>query len=106
MDVGIPGLLIGPRGRRRLDSDRSEFVCLEQPGLEPHIAHLDFFLVGADCFLGGIELWRRWRYRNSPASRAYNALLPQQRWAIGTFYVVLVAVTIIGAHATYIARSL
>ena len=56
--------------------------------------------------LGGIELWRRWRYRNSPASRAYNALLPQQRWAIGTFYVVLVAVTIIGAHATYIARSL
>jgi Zn-dependent protease len=56
--------------------------------------------------LGGIELWRRWRYRNSPASRAYNALLPQQRWAIGTFYVVLVAVTIIGAHATYVARSL
>ena len=56
--------------------------------------------------LGGIELWRRWRYRNSPASRAYNALLPQQRFAIGAFYVALVAVTIVGAHATYIARSI
>jgi Zn-dependent protease len=56
--------------------------------------------------LGGIELWRRWKYRNSPASRAYNALLPQQRLAIGAFYLVLVAVTIVGAHATYIARSL
>jgi Zn-dependent protease len=56
--------------------------------------------------LGGIELWRRWRYRNSPASRAYNALLPQQRFAIGAFYLTLVAVTIVGAHATYVARSL
>jgi Zn-dependent protease len=56
--------------------------------------------------LGGIELWRRWRYRNSPASRAYNALLPQQRLAIGAFYLILVAVTIFGAHATYIARSI
>jgi len=56
--------------------------------------------------LGGIELWRRWRYRNSPASRAYNALRPQQRLAIGAFYLVLVAITIFGAHATYIARSL
>ena len=56
--------------------------------------------------LGGIELWRRWRYRNTPASRAYNALLPQQRLAIGAFYITLVAITIVGAHATYIARSL
>ncbi len=56
--------------------------------------------------LGGIELWRRWRNRNSPASRAYHALLPQQRLAIGAFYVLLVAVTIFGAHATYIARSI
>jgi Zn-dependent protease len=56
--------------------------------------------------LGGVELWRRWRYRNSPASRAYNALLPQQRLAIGALYVALVAVTIFGAHATYVARSL
>ncbi len=56
--------------------------------------------------LGGVELWRRWRYRNSPASRAYNALHPQQRLAIGALYVVLVAVTIFGAHATYVARSL
>ena len=56
--------------------------------------------------LGGIELWRRWRNRNSPASRAYHSLLPQQRLVIGAFYLTLVAVTIVGAHATYIARSL
>jgi Zn-dependent protease len=56
--------------------------------------------------LGGMELWRRWRYRNSPASKAYNALFPQQRLVIGAFYVALVAVTIVGAHATYVARSL
>jgi Zn-dependent protease len=56
--------------------------------------------------LGGVELWRRWRYRNSPSSRAYHALLPQQRLAIAAFYLVLVGVTIFGAHATYVARSL
>lgn len=56
--------------------------------------------------LGGLELWRRWRYRNSPSARAYNALLPKQRFAIGIFYVVLVAIAIFGAHATYVARSL
>ena len=56
--------------------------------------------------LGGVELWRRWRYRNSPSSRAYHALLPQQRLTIAAFYLVLVGVTIFGAHATYVARSL
>ncbi|HXW79860.1 MAG TPA: site-2 protease family protein, partial [Acidimicrobiales bacterium] len=56
--------------------------------------------------LGGVELWRRWRFRNSPSSRAYHALLPQQRFAIGAFYLVLVGVTIFGAHATYVARTL
>jgi Zn-dependent protease len=56
--------------------------------------------------LGGVELWRRWRSRNSPSSKAYHALLPQQRFAIGAFYLVLVGVTIFGAHATYVARTL
>ena len=56
--------------------------------------------------LGGVELWRRWRYRNSPSSRAYHALLPQQRLTIGLFYLVLIGVTIFGAHATYVARTL
>jgi Zn-dependent protease len=55
--------------------------------------------------LGGYELWRRWRYRNSPASRLYYALVPQQRVTIGVMYLALVAVTVYGSHATYVARS-
>jgi Zn-dependent protease len=55
--------------------------------------------------LGGIELWRRWRNRNSPVSRAYHSLAPRQRLGVAAFYLVLVAVTIVGAHATYVARS-
>lgn len=56
--------------------------------------------------LGGFELWRRWRYRNSPVSRAYYSLLPQQRLWIGLIYLSLIAVTIYGSHVTYVARSL
>jgi len=55
--------------------------------------------------LGGYELWRRWRYRNSPASRLYYSLLPQQRLTVGVMYLALVAVTVYGSHATYVARS-
>ncbi|MGD0809479.1 MAG: site-2 protease family protein [Acidimicrobiales bacterium] len=55
--------------------------------------------------LGGYELWRRWRYRNSPASRLYYALVPQQRLTIGVMYLALVAATVYGSHATYVARS-
>jgi hypothetical protein len=55
--------------------------------------------------LGGLELWRRWRSRNSPVSRAYYSLLPQQRLTIGIVYISLVAVTIYGSHVTYVARS-
>ena len=36
--------------------------------------------------LGGYELWRRWRYRNSPGSRLYYSLLPQQRLTVGVMY--------------------
>jgi len=56
--------------------------------------------------LGGAELWRRWANRNSPASRAYRSLAASQRWAVGAFYLLLVVVTIAGAHAMYVARSL
>ena len=56
--------------------------------------------------LGGFELWHRWRNRNSPSSRAYHSLLPAQRWTIGTVYVLLIGVAIVGAQLTYVARSL
>ncbi len=56
--------------------------------------------------LGGFELWHRWRNRNSPAARAYHSLLPAQRWTIGTVYVLLIGVAVVGAQLTYVARSL
>ena len=55
--------------------------------------------------LGGYELWQRWRHRGSRASQAYYALLPQQRAVIGALYLGIVAVALIGFHATYLSRS-
>lgn len=54
--------------------------------------------------LGGYELYRRWRGRNSEASKVYFALQPDQRVKIGTAYVALVAVILIGMHWTYAQR--
>jgi Zn-dependent protease len=54
--------------------------------------------------LGGIELYRRWRGRDSEASKVYFALQPGQRAKIGTAYVVLLVVILIGLHATYAQR--
>jgi Zn-dependent protease len=56
--------------------------------------------------LGGFELYRRWTRRNSPASIAYHSLRPQQRLAIASLYVLVVAVTLTGYQLTYVARSL
>jgi Zn-dependent protease len=55
---------------------------------------------------GGIELWRRWRNRDSAESQVYFALKPRQRWQIGSAYVALVAVILWGMHVTYAARTL
>jgi hypothetical protein len=56
--------------------------------------------------LGGYELYRRWRDRGSSASQIYFALQPGQRLRIGSAYLALVAVILIGMHATYSARHL
>jgi Zn-dependent protease len=56
--------------------------------------------------LGGYELWRRWRNRNSPASQVYFALEPRQRWRIGGAYLALVLVLIVAMHAAYVPRPL
>jgi Zn-dependent protease len=55
---------------------------------------------------GSYELWRRWRGRNSEASTVYFSLEPKQRWRIGTAYVGLIVVILLGMHATYAARTL
>jgi Zn-dependent protease len=54
--------------------------------------------------LGGFELYRRWRGRDSEASKVYFALQPGQRAKIGTAYLLLIAVILIGMHATYAQR--
>jgi Zn-dependent protease len=56
--------------------------------------------------LGGYELYRRWRGRDSEASKVYFALLPGQRARIGAAYVCLVIVILIGMHWTYAERHL
>lgn len=56
--------------------------------------------------LGGFELYRRWRGRNSEAARTYYALTAGQRGLVAAAYIGLVAVTIYGAHATYLVRHL
>ena len=54
--------------------------------------------------LGGFELYRRWRGRDSEASRVYFSLQPAQRARIGTAYLCLVGVILVGMHWTYTAR--
>jgi Zn-dependent protease len=54
--------------------------------------------------LGGFELYRRWRGRDSEASKVYFALQPGQRVKVGTAYLALVGVILIGMHATYAQR--
>jgi hypothetical protein len=54
--------------------------------------------------LGGYELYRRWRGRDSEASRVYFALQPGQRVRIGSAYLCLVGVILVGMHWTYAAR--
>lgn len=56
--------------------------------------------------LGGFELWRRWRDRNSAASQVYFALEPRQRMRMGLAYLGLVVVLIIAMHAAYVPRPL
>jgi Zn-dependent protease len=56
--------------------------------------------------LGGFEMWRRWRGRNTEANRVYNSLTPGQRAQIGVAYLGLIAVLLLALHATYVRRSL
>ncbi len=41
------------------------------------------------AFLGGPELWRRWKTRNTPEGQAYHNIEPRHRFAVGLVYLVL-----------------
>jgi Zn-dependent protease len=63
-------------------------------------------LVFIVILLGASELWRRWKQRDSIASRLYFNLRPSQRAGIALAYVTLVAVCVIGMNATYLHRTI
>ena len=48
--------------------------------------------------LGAVELYRRWKGRNTEASRAYFTLAPQQRLQIGGAYAGLIVVILWAMH--------
>ena len=41
------------------------------------------------ALLGGPELWRRWKTRNTPEGQAYHKIEPRYRFAVGLVYVTL-----------------
>jgi Zn-dependent protease len=49
--------------------------------------------------LGGLETWRRWKGRDTAASRAYYALTADQRLRIGVAYLGMIAVLMFAMHA-------
>ena len=55
------------------------------------------------ALLGGMELWRRWRARNTPEGRAYYKVEPQHRLLVALAYFGLIAVLVAAMAATYVA---
>jgi len=53
-------------------------------------------------FLGGAELWRRWRSRNTPEARQYREMEPSQRLIVGLVYFGLIALLALGMAATFV----
>jgi Zn-dependent protease len=54
------------------------------------------------AFLGGTELWRRWKMRNTPEGQAYNKIELRHRVMVGLTYFGLVAVLALLMAATYV----
>jgi Zn-dependent protease len=55
------------------------------------------------ALLGGMELWRRWRARNTPEGRAYYKVEPQHRLLVALAYFGLIAVLVAAMAATFVA---
>jgi Zn-dependent protease len=55
--------------------------------------------------VGALELWRRWRERNTPAAAAYYAVKPWQRLTAGTVYIGLAALLAVAMTATHLERT-
>jgi Zn-dependent protease len=55
------------------------------------------------AILGGLELWRRWRTRNTPEGQAYYEVSTRDRLLVGLAYFGLIAVLAAGMAATFVA---
>jgi Zn-dependent protease len=55
--------------------------------------------------VGGLELWRRWRARDTEASRAYYRVKPWQRAATGVTYIGLAVLLALAMSATHVERT-
>ena len=53
--------------------------------------------------LGGMELWRRWRNRNTPEARKYQEMEPLQKFLVGLVYFGMIALLGLGMAATHVA---
>lgn len=47
------------------------------------------------ALLGGPELWRRWKTRNTPEGQAYHKIEPRYRFAVGLVYVALAVALVV-----------
>ena len=54
------------------------------------------------ALLGGIDVWRRWRTRNTPEAQAYRKVEPKQRFLVGLVYFGLIALLALGMAATFV----
>lgn len=54
------------------------------------------------AFLGGTELWRRWKMRNTPEGQAYNKIETRHRVMVGLVYFGLIAVLALLMAVTYV----
>ena len=55
---------------------------------------------------GGIESFRRWRSRNTPAGRAYHAVPARTRALVAATYLGLAAALAVGVAETFFARGI
>ena len=54
---------------------------------------------------GALELWRRWRERNSPEAREYYAVSTRDRLFVAATYIAIVALLAFGMTETHIERD-
>jgi Zn-dependent protease len=57
-------------------------------------------------FLGGLELWNRWRHRDTPEARAYYSVRPWQRAVVAVVYIGLAVSLGVAMELTHVERDL